>query len=386
MIKFLITYFFLLTPIIIISNSSFAFGKYLFLILSIIFLLKNGLNKTNLKNLIPCFILFIFSLLNYMFFGFNDNFLLLKSINVILLLFASAQIVSLHNYNKEKLFSSIFHVFIINGILAFLMLNPVFYDFISNYFYLNININLKEEMSLFRPFGITSSGGATLSISYAFFAYLIIKDSIKVKKNITNRDYFRVIFILLFSLFFARTGIVLFILLISINLKNLFKLIKFITVFCLLYIFGYWLYISFPPENQLYDYLISRAFEPLINYNNYGLFATSSSNKLTEMFFIPETNFLYGNGIFSRSNVKNILVSDPGFIRLYYGSGILGLLVISLASFYFFSKSFDDTKKKYLIALILVLLSTKEYLFIGISVFTQLIFLNFPSNYERRNI
>lgn len=73
-------------------------------------------------------------------------------------------------------------------------------------------------------------------------------------------------------------------------------------------------------------------FEPLINLVNEGSFSTSSSDKLVDMVFIPDSDYwLVGSGRYFNSDGSYFMQTDSGYVRqtLMWGIPVVFLMLVS---------------------------------------------------------
>src|SRR5690606_21460770 len=113
----------------------------------------------------------------------------------------------------------------------------------------------------------------------------------------------------------------------SLSLKVLFAM----SLFLILIPIGY----NYLMQSQ-HSRFASRAFELYINYIETGEIGTSSSNKVQDMYFLPQDNrhLYFGDGNFGRDDNLPYVDSDIGYIRTIYGVGIIGTIVMFMPLFY----------------------------------------------------
>ncbi|MFK3862206.1 hypothetical protein [Pseudoalteromonas rhizosphaerae] len=189
--------------------------------------------------------------------------------------------------------------------------------------------------------GLTGGGGDHLSIFQAFCIYCGVKYFVLSKFSIFRAIFFLIGFsLLLMSIFLsARTGFVVLFLLFSwdvfytlfIKAGNLIDKIKSLSIYIFIFIFTIVIITItyYVLKDSSYIRFFNRAFEVFINYNNYGTFETNSSNTLLDMIIIPDsiTHLFFGNAHFGRGE-DFYLHSDIGYIRMLYGGGFFGLLIL----------------------------------------------------------
>ncbi len=196
---------------------------------------------------------------------------------------------------------------------------------------------------LYRSPGLTTGGGDTLSamqaISFVFGLYYVVS----VRKDLPF-GYF-LFHLAAFSLLFvsvllsARTGlVVLFLGIMCLIARQFFLMfmrarfssatLKKLCWLILLLVSGIPVLYSGLVTSE-YSRFVHRAFELYTNFVEHGKVGTSSTDELFKMFFLPtsDTGFLFGNGNFGRDAQLKILPSDVGYVRVWFGSGIIGVVL-----------------------------------------------------------
>lgn len=240
------------------------------------------------------------------------------------------------------------HVFYATSFHALIMVTTFFIPSFSNAIYSVVVLSDVGkgfiELGVRSP-GLTGSGGDHLSVIQALgfaFGY-----SLLIRKNHSLKMSF-VICIGLFLNFFsimlsARSGYVLlvpamlyltYVHLWNANVSSLLRIrmkpLIFMVVSCFslaLIIMAIFTTFSDSPYVRLFN----RTFEFLITYQSTGEFSTSSTDAMSDMYFLPtqSLDLIFGLSDFGRNeSTRYYLDSDIGYVRSIYGSGILGTTLI----------------------------------------------------------
>lgn len=194
--------------------------------------------------------------------------------------------------------------------------------------------------------GLTTGGGDGLSviqaISLCFGIYYFAE--IKGRTRIIETILYIIAFLILLTsiLLSARTGLILFLIflfsLIFLRLLRflasrvfdkvfLRKIISILLIFAVVIPIGF----VFLLESD-YSRFAFRASELFLNYFAEGEITTSSTERLKEMYFLPGTidHVLFGDGNFGRDPKLHQISSDVGYVRMIFGVGILGCIILFL--------------------------------------------------------
>ncbi|MFV7790548.1 hypothetical protein ACNO6Z_06770 [Aliarcobacter lanthieri] len=244
------------------------------------------------------------------------------------------------------LIKTIYFVGVIHSIIMMLsFFIPTFREILYSFIFLGENGKEFVELNQRSP-GLTSSGGDSLSVfqstAFVFGIYYVIYyiKEISLLRLVIHLCFF---VLLLFSILLsARTGLILLIL--GISLLLTFKLCSFlytfrfikstvkksIVILLLMTIFIVLIYNIFIDSD--YTRFTKRAFEIFTTYEQRGNLGTTSTDKLREMYFLPnnERQLIYGNGNFGRDTSLELIESDVGYVRILFGSGAIGMVLFYL--------------------------------------------------------
>lgn len=251
--------------------------------------------------------------------------------------------------------------------------------------------------NLYRAPGLTTGGGDSLSVIqstalvFGIYHLVTLRNRVSSLALLLHLAFF--ILLVISVLLSARTGVVIFVLGLGLLGSMHFGLMlrdgKFsratlVKLGLLLGIFS----LSLPAlyvwvMNSEYSRLAMRAFELYINFAEYGQLGTSSTEQLKNMYFLPdsEKHFLFGDGNFGRDTSLGIIPSDVGYVRVWFGGGIVGLVVfympIVLMAVYF-AKRAAITKLFFpliFISSLLLLVNVKVYHLYGAHVGLKVLLL-----------
>lgn len=196
-----------------------------------------------------------------------------------------------------------------------------------------------------RGLGLNPHSGESIAAVHAIGASLgfYLRQTDSKKYNYKFKLFIPIATLLVLS----RVGLVIFFLLIifiyirKLRLKPLLRSVLLFSV-----IIG--LLISLIPSSDFKEIpFISRTLEPVNNFLSGEGFRSRSTDKLlNEMLFLPDVNPIYGSGNFGRQESLGFIQSDIGYVRLFSGGGILGVLAALLIPFLIFllSRRFSELK------------------------------------------
>ncbi|GAA5032586.1 hypothetical protein GCM10011506_23530 [Marivirga lumbricoides] len=308
--------------LIYVVNNRFSISKILLILISfsipiiISFCISLTLNSSDSVDIIN----FAIKLILFSIFAFFISKLYLK--------YYSSEILLLHiNY------SIVLHAIII--IVFFLSpdLRNLFYEFSD------VNDLMLTQIGEFRIAGFSGGGGALLSVLQS--SGIILSGYLLVKKQISFA-YFLISNILLIVsiLLTGRTGIyvlviffpILYIVLHKFRFKINGAILKRVFAFIIILFFVGILSLFLIPA-EYYDFFMETSITRFLN--------TFQSKRNTfhiifEMYFLPDLDriqYLFGTSYFGR-HPDHLLESDIGYIRVFYGAGIIGMLSIYLPYIY----------------------------------------------------
>lgn len=251
--------------------------------------------------------------------------------------------------------------------------------------------------NLYRAPGLTTGGGDSLSIIQAtalvFGIYYLVTLRNRVSLLALLFHLTFLIFLVISVLLSARTGSVIVMLgLFLLGSMHFFLMLRdgkssrttLMKVGLLLGVFSFSLpalYLWFMSSE--YPRLAMRAFELYINWAEYGELKTSSTEQLKTMYFLPksEMHLLFGNGNFGRDAALGIIPSDVGYVRVWFGGGILGIMMFYMPIFLmvaYFAKRAMITKLFFpliFISALLLLVNAKVYHLYGAHVGLKVLLL-----------
>lgn len=207
------------------------------------------------------------------------------------------------------------------------LISPSLRDFWDGIIIVNErNQELAESLTYITRYGIQGYSGFMhtymCNIATAFCVYLYIIKSDKINGN---EIICYILLLTIGTMCYGRVGLIANILLIcyllayNVIVKRLFKL--FFMSLMSFFIISFFIYLILQ-NNELAVYWFNWAFEPFLNYLEYGEFSSSSSNHLQTMYFMPEVStLLFGDGKYTVSSGGYYMNTDVGFLRpiLFYG-------------------------------------------------------------------
>lgn len=234
-------------------------------------------------------------------------------------------------------------VFVSGVIHSIIMILVYFYQPFRNWLYSFVYLNEVGEhfiQTMQRSPGLTKAGGDGLSVLQAIAGscgvYLFLAESGKNRRGFAHIWISLTTFLVLLSILLsARTGLMLFLtnllLLVVLTAKPLRSLGKLVLpmVTTIIGSFG----VVYALIHTDYSVFLDRAllvFEVgLLDLDSIG-----SVRILKTMFFLPDhpISLLFGTGNFGRDPSLAYIPSDVGYVRVLFGSGIVGVLL--LLSFY----------------------------------------------------
>ncbi|MGF7420867.1 hypothetical protein WOB52_19765 [Providencia rettgeri] len=186
-----------------------------------------------------------------------------------------------------------------------------------------------------RGLGLSGSIAFGLAITMGLLSYVFISWLSETSKISSIIKALLFLLILIASLSAGRTSILafmmggLYVMVKSKNSSSLKKLIKYLFIFSLIITLGF-IYLS---NDKSFSSTIDRyseyAFQPIINYFTYGNFSVSSTERLSEMYFLPdkESTIFIGDGKYSDENGAYYMDTDSGYLRFMLYFGILGSII-----------------------------------------------------------
>lgn len=225
-------------------------------------------------------------------------------------------------------------------IMFFATLSPSVLNFVRFFQPESVSI-VSERYNAFR--GVALSSGQFFSLAAAYGLVMVMFCIYNLKRDISYKNVFVIVLLSIGILYAGRTAFIAFIVLIPIfiasrfalSIKVFFKLFSCLVLVCIL------VYFLLPDLSKLIvDNVFSYAFEFIYNYIDYGTLATSSTDKLQNMYFkISYETFFLGDGRFSGVNSAYYLGTDAGYMRTILFGGIgFTLLLFFIQMSYFLKK------------------------------------------------
>lgn len=293
--------------------------------------------------------------------------------------------VSMPSRFRYNIMDFLIYIYVIQSIIIFLaFLSPSVLDIVRTFQYSNIKeiTDRYLDHGTFRGLALSGDQFYGLTASFGLMSLMVIKRYVDSQKIV-----WMIIFWILFcaNMFVGRTGFIgfavalYFMFIKSDNHK--FKLIIKIIGFSLL---GFIILKSFLPEsirNTINESVFAYAFQLFYNYKNSGLFETSSSNRVLEMWQekFDVFTFLFGDGIFMNKDGSYYRHVDVGFLRQLFYGGIV-YLIYSMALTYRYLTNYDSKlsykkhKFEYLVFLYLMATHAKGLAFMYCPEIMMIIF------------
>lgn len=335
----------------------------------LIFLFKSG----KVKKLLILFVLICFLTIFWILLHNGSDWSLLKA-NVLALISVGVTIYMLplvvnycfNKYNSlieiTNLFITLFVIQSMIQILAFVF--PWMAEFTA--FFQKKEISEREFYGI-RALALTGNPFFTLSSSYGFVFILYFYNLVMNKIRFPILTF---VLLLIGSFFAGRTafvglvfGLIYYIFVFgkfNLFLKNIFKLIFYLSVAILLMTLSY----KVLPKNIINvvdNTLLPWVFEFLYTYQETGTLATTSSDHLNEMYFkIPDYTMFYGDAKYTNSDGSYYMHTDGGYMRTILFYGIFGVSVYVIMQFLIIKELFkfsnSNAKKLLIITLVIYLL------------------------------
>ncbi|HHR5883320.1 TPA: hypothetical protein ACS7XF_003311 [Providencia alcalifaciens] len=204
-----------------------------------------------------------------------------------------------------------------------------------------------------RGLGLSGSIAFGLAITMGLLSYVFIYwiSAFSKLSSIAKSLFF--LLILIASLSAGRTSILAFIIggiYLLINFKTIFLLRKTSKYLCIFLSMTSIIVVLLMGDTSLNNTLTrysDYAFQPIINYFEHGSFSVSSTERLKEMYFLPEkeSTIIVGDGRYSDSNGAYYMNTDSGYLRFMLYFGILGSIIPYLAFLIFCLYSAKKSQK-----------------------------------------
>ncbi len=254
---------------------------------------------------------------------------------------------------KRFTIDTILIIFICAAVLNSLL---IYYQYIVVYFRLDVPLFYHHEFMRTREVTPYRQPGffAGFSPSSALNAVgAVCAFYMSIGKNIRYYFLYSVVFILLSGSVFlcGRTGLIILVLFLGFNLLFAQRKLRWLS-FVWAVALGLLLFTSYPlaPRNLKKTYRV--AFEPVFNYIEHrGIGTYSTKDIIQNHYHIPagtRTRFI-GNGLAPFRGGAN---SDVSFVQLWYGNGILAMVIAAILVLYITSISERSKEHRYIITFI----------------------------------
>lgn len=245
----------------------------------------------------------------------------------------------------QKLYAFIVYATALNGLFVILFyFIPSLSAFASQHLDYTRQLNWLDTGH--RMFDLSLGGGASASFVFAL-AYLIGIYNFHIER--CKSIFFSLIIIAFATMLMGRTGLYLiilstFIYFIYLLFSNKIEISKILINILILY----FLYVCveltgfFNNISLHLSEMINWAFEIVINYIKYDKAESGTTDAISNMWFYPTTveHFTYGDGNFGRQDNLEFIPSDIGYVRLIFGYGLLGCILMFSIYVYMFITSF----------------------------------------------
>lgn len=256
-------------------------------------------------------------------------------------------------YENAQIEKNLSITLILQSIIIIIMLiSPDIRIFIQNYIRTGDEMERMAAYDGVRGLGLSGSIAFGLAITMGLLSYIfILWLSFMYHGPIVNKILLFTI-VIIASLSAGRTSILAFafgliyIITQSKHLHLIKNIIKYIIIFSVTISILLFLSNNSNIEATVNRY-IEYAFQPLINYIDTGSFSVSSTERLSEMYFIPEeaSTVFIGDGRYSADDGTYYMNTDSGYLRFMLYFGLLGS-IIPYSAFLIFCLYVANTAKK----------------------------------------
>lgn len=387
-----VVFIFVITPVIKLGGTKvFALKVFPPLLTLFAFAYLKHLPKRFLVILFALVLVLSFSLGHYIVAAYKDNTFLLRVGVGIFMLIGSLLLVNLF----KKAYGSLFRVKLIDAIVLATTINalvmclqilyPPFLNAVSIFFEITTLLNSRTGI-VERINGLTSSGGAVLSVLFSF-SLILLHYRKKISQTPPPALWYRLLVVLLNLIgivLSGRSGMVVLLLYFSYHFLANFSftfLIKAFGIALIAIISALYVLDSYAGNSNTYFLALKRSFEVVLRLRDEGVLRTDSSDDLMTMFILPEkTGHLFvGDGNFGRKDGLAYVDSDVFYVRVVYGLGFLGLLIFLLPFLTLAGVALSQKGKfqPLLIFMVVVslILNVKEVFYFGTAGYTQVVFL-----------
>lgn len=390
---YLLIYLFLFPPLLRIGNVPINAMLLLpLIVLPIAISSRMGACRANWLKPLVCIVLFQigFFLIILSISGSADYDALRLPVYSLLMIFVAVSIVgqlriSFGNAWQERMLDQLVIAGAINASIGILFYFNNSMAYLANRFVYVYDVEFLE-MGSQRFSGLSSYGGATLSVVYALIAAKLLFQKWNRLKGLQYASNVICFALLTLGVIFSgRTGLVLLILVIPIALgKELYrvwihegKVRPFVMIPVLAGLSISALLLFFVVKTPEFESVIQWAFEFYYRYVNEGELRTSSTDAILYDQWVapPADQMLFGNGYFGRSQ-EFWLPSDSGYIRMLWGSGLAGVCVSLFPLIWLWIRAIKQRDPFIVLTIAwLLMCSLKEIFFLGTFGVTQLLLM-----------
>ncbi|MFD1093967.1 hypothetical protein [Providencia vermicola] len=303
------------------------------------------------------YLIFLLSTISSTTFHNIYDFTIQKTIINGVLSFISSVIFSalFYSYFKNKTIErSFYFVLLIQSFIIILMLvSPEIRNMIQSAIRSDEDI---EKMAIYggvRGLGLSDSVAFGLAATMGLLGYIFV---FYLKSLKALSIYKIIIFLMCFiaALSAGRTSFLGFVLGISILIfqsitpKTILIYLKYSILSTLVCIITYFILINLPSIGSTIQSYSAYAFQPIINYIEYGSFSVSSTERLQSMYFLPDnaTTIFFGDGKYTNSDGTYYMHTDSGYMRFMLYFGVLGSLIPYTAFIFFLYYTVSRIKGK----------------------------------------
>lgn len=257
------------------------------------------------------------------------------------------------SYFKFKKIDIVFYnILIYQSILILIMMvSPDIRELIQSYIRTEEEVEYMSGYGGVRGLGVSGSMAFGLAATMGLLGYMFIF-YINNSNNSSIYNVFLFFICFIASLSAGRTSFLGFALglliltLYSISLKLTIKILKYSVITIITGMIIYIILINTPSISQTIEKYSAYAFQPIINYLEYGSLSVTSTEKLQDMYFLPEdtSTIFFGDGKYTTDNGYYYMSTDAGYMRFMLYFGILGSLIPYLGFLYFCFYTMNRTK------------------------------------------
>ncbi|EGR2325762.1 hypothetical protein R5M54_002138 [Vibrio alginolyticus] len=294
--------------------------------------------------------LLLLSSFHYYYHGNGDPTGIGLLIKLLIYFFSAHYIVNIYFESRGKgayknLYTFILYATALNGFFVILFyFIPSFSTLASQHLDYTRQLNWLDTGH--RMFDLSLGGGASASFVFSL-AYII---GIYIFHIEARKRIFISLMVIAFStMLMGRTGLYIIIIstllyILFLTFSNNIKITRLtIKVVILFFLYALAELSGFLNDiNFNFSEVINWSFEIVINYIKYGKAESDTTDAISNMWFYPTEvdHFTYGDGNFGRQDYLDFIPSDIGYVRLVFGYGVLGCILMFSIYVYMLITSF----------------------------------------------